>query len=122
MSENPTGSVSDGFHTFVELYMHRMRLTAAWFKTLAALCAVDAALSDRPWRSLLHHDGEAPFDGQWFIVGVTLGDIGQVTYHYPLEDWNAFDLPGVDTLNRAEPWDGHTSEQALDRIREWTRS
>lgn len=104
------GKVSDGFHTFDELYRHRMLLTALLFGLLAH--GPDWPKYD-VHRSLLHHDGEEPFGGGWFIVMATL-PTGQVSYHYPLEHWELFD--GIPDVLRAGVWDGHSSEEAADRM------
>lgn len=86
---------SDGYHTFDELYYHRMVL-------FAAICRVYNA---EAWRSKLHHDGTM-FD-DYFIVGVTT-PTGDFTYHYHIEYWDMFD--GVNVLPNAPEWDGHTSD------------
>lgn len=108
------GDVSDGFHTFNQLYAHRMALTAALFR------ALDGRRSGiSPWRSLLHHDGRVPFGEGWFIVGVTLPGVGQISYHYPLRYWHDFDIPGVLTLELAEPYDGHEADDVVLRLLAW---
>lgn len=93
-------NVSDGYHTFAELYHHRAVLTAALFNE----CALSA------WKSKLHADGT--MDEGYFITGMETG-YGQVTYHYPLKYWDMFN---VVELVRAPEWDGHTPEEAIARI------
>lgn len=107
------GDVSDGFHTFAELYRHRMLLNAALFNAWAnaAEWGLDGTVNG-VHKSLLHSDGAAPFGGGWFIVVAQL-PTGQVSYHYPLEHWDLFDVPEQE---RAAVWDGHTAEQAADRL------
>lgn len=53
-----TGSTSDGYHTFDELYHHR----AVLFSVIVAM------FRGRSWKSLHHHDGSM-YDGM-FIVGI----------------------------------------------------
>lgn len=104
-----TGDVSDGYHTFDELYAHRHALFAALCRTL----------SHRAWRAKAHHDGEA-FEG-YFIAGIDLalgGADKTVTYHLPLSDWDLLDAVDT-TLDRAPEWDGHTPSDVVDRLREW---
>lgn len=84
--------VSDKWHTFGELYYHRMILTLC----LASL------LPDYSWKSKLHHDGTM-FDDN-FIVGFDTPG-GQYSYHYDMEYWYLFD--NIKTLNRAPEYDGH---------------
>lgn len=95
------GDTSDGYHTFNELYHHR----AVLFSVIVA------KFSDRAWKSKLHADGTM-FDGM-FIVGIETPD-GQATYHYDVEPyWEMFRCKEVD---RAPEWDGHTPDQAIERI------
>lgn len=111
------GSTSDGFHTLDELYAHRMCLTMALFRALNGRIT-----GISPWRSRFHHDGSAPFGGGWFIVGATLPGFGQVSYHYPERYWHDFDILGVRTLERGEPWDGHEPADVLLRLAGWATS
>lgn len=95
------GDASDGYHTFNELYHHR----AVLFSVIVA------KFSDRAWKSKLHADGTM-YEGM-FIVGIETPD-GQATYHYNVEPyWNLFKCKEVD---RAPEWDGHTPDQAIERI------
>lgn len=95
------GNTSDGYHTFNELYHHRALLFSV----------VVSQFKDIAWKSKLHYDGTM-FDGM-FIVGVNTLH-GQATYHYDIEPyWDMFDCKEVE---RAPEWDGHTAEQAIERI------
>lgn len=86
------GQISDGYHTFDELYYHRMML-------FAVICRKFSNLS---WKSWKHADGSM-FDN-YFIVGITTRE-GHYTYHYHGDYWNLFD---VHELEFAPEWDGHT--------------
>lgn len=88
------GEISDGFHTFNSLYRQRLIL-------FAALCNTYSELA---WKSKRHFDGEVPFGGGWFIVGINTPE-GQYTYHYELKDWDLFKCQ---ELECAPQWDGHT--------------
>lgn len=94
------GDVSDGYHTFNELYRHRTVL-------FSVVCNQNRDIS---WKSKQHDDGTM-FDGM-FIVGINTLD-GQATYHCDLDDWDMFD---VKELEYAPKWDGHTSDDVLDRL------
>lgn len=95
------GETSDGYHTFNELYHHR----AVLFSVIVA------TFGDRAWKSKLHADGTM-YDGM-FIVGIETPD-GQATYHYDIDPyWNLFRCT---ELERAPEWDGHTPNQAIERI------
>ena len=77
------GEVSDGYHTFNELYYYRMLYNAAFFNLLP-----------KEWvhKSKIHHTGEECFGGGWFIVMANL-PTGQVSNHYELKDWDLFQVP-----------------------------
>jgi hypothetical protein len=85
------GDVSDGYHTFDELYYHREIL-------FAVICN---SYKDKAWKSWKHHDGTM-YDN-YFIVGIDTPE-GQYSYHYPIESWLFFD---VKELDKAPMWDGH---------------
>ena len=88
--------VSDGFHTFRQLYYQRMMLFATIVKQN----------KDKAWKSLRHEDGELCFGGGWFIVGIDTPE-GSYTYHY--ED-NYFSLFDCEELECSKHWDGHTEK------------
>lgn len=104
----PEGEISDGYHTFDDLYEYRMLYNACFFTMLAGM-------PGNPYKvhkSYFHHDGKMPFGGGWFIVMATL-PAGQISNHYPLKYWHLFDIPQQAI---ADKWDGHTSEQAKMRM------
>jgi hypothetical protein len=108
----PGGSdeISDGFHTFGELYDHRRALTAGLCKALS----LDA------WRSKAHHPEDNPmFEGGYFIVGINL-PTGTITYHYKLAHWG--DFAGVVELEHAPKWDGAAPDATVERLLEWARN
>lgn len=84
--------ISDGYHTFEELYYHRMML-------FVIVCNQN---KEKAWKSKMHDDGTM-FD-DYFIVGVKTPK-GQYTYHYHLDYWPLFT---VKELDLAPKWDGHT--------------
>lgn len=88
----PTKRVSDGYHTFSELYDHRMILSSIILNLHP----------DISWKSKLHCDGTM-FGDDNFIVGIDTPE-GQYTYHYKSEFWDMFK---VKELDRAPKYDGH---------------
>lgn len=97
--EKCKGLISDGSHTFDELYYHRMIL-------FAVICNSN---QDVAWKSKLHHDGTM-YDN-YFIVGVDT-PAGQYSYHYHMDHWNKF---RVRELIYAPEWDGHMPKD-VDRL------
>lgn len=87
--------MSDGYHTFADLYEQRLILSAALAKN-----------NPHAWKSKRHEDGSVPFGGGWFIMGFDT-DEGCYTYHYELKDWDLFQCK---ELEKGKPWDGHTSK------------
>jgi hypothetical protein len=102
-----TSQISDGYHTFAELYEHRHALFLALLRYHAQ--------SNEVWKSRLHSDGSS-FDG-WFIVGSHF-DGKQVTYHLPESIWNR--CTWIEELERSPLWDGHTSSDVVNRINNFT--
>ena len=92
------GELSDGYHTFNQLYHQRAVLFA---------CIVKQN-KNKAWKSFKHSDGKYCFDsnGEWFIVGVDTPQ-GSYTYHYAKEYWDMFDCQGLEC---GKEWDGHTEE------------
>ena len=98
--DNPdkTDDISDGYHTFDELYYQRMMLT----KTVA-LAAVTNFDKDTVYRSKLHSDGTMYKD--FFIVVFNTPE-GNFSYHYHMMYWGVFDF--LEERPNAEEFDGHT--------------
>ena len=91
--------VSDGHHSFEELYYHRMVL-------FSIICNQNR---ERAWKSWLHADGSMYED--YFIVGITTPE-GDYSYHYHKDYWDKFK---VSELKNAPAWDGHKPEE-IERL------
>ncbi|MGX6402806.1 WDGH domain-containing protein [Dermabacter hominis] len=101
------GQISDGYHTFDELYEYRML-----YNSHAATGWLTAGYPVvKSWR---HSDGELCFGGGWFIVTAELPS-GQVSNHYAAKHWELFDVPEVDLPPK---WDGHTPQDVARRLRD----
>ena len=112
----------DGYHTFDELYDHRITLFIALCKLIAGvgflftkeLGKVSSLEKNMPvWRSKAHHDGSV-WDG-WFILGIGKEKGEQITYHLPLSRWDETGF--AETLEKAPEWDGHTPDDVLKRLK-----
>lgn len=104
-----TGTASDGYHTFDELYEHRCHLFVALMRSNPEIS----------WRANNHADGTM-FDG-WFVAGMHL-PTGDITYHLPVGMWYLLDGVGIATSNKAPEWDGHTAVDTVKRLAEWCGS
>ena len=94
--------LSDGYHTFKELYDFRREYNAA-------------LVNSGVWKahkSYRHHDGELCFGGGWFIVMIDT-PFGQISNHYENEYWDEFHCEEKEI---ADEWDGHTEKDVLDRL------
>ena len=103
------GNISDGYHTFNELYEYRLLYNASMFNELAKQGLYDVHKSKR------HSDGEECFGGGWFIVQAQL-PTGQISNHYEMKDWDLFQIPEKE---KANPYDGHTPHDVAKRLREF---
>lgn len=100
-----TDKVSDGAHTFADLYVQRSLL-------FSALCRVHG---DKAWRSHRHSDGSAR--DNYFIAGLELPTGKHVTFHMTDDFWAC--LHNVRTLDKAPAWDGHEPKDVCDRLEDW---
>lgn len=112
------GDVSDGYHTFDELYEHRSILFLALLRSIqdtnefAEYESLDVFA--HPWYSKKHEDGTM-FPGM-FIAGMST-DHGSVTYHFDEKYLPLFEKAEIEYLDRAPEWDGHTPEDGLEVLK-----
>lgn len=101
--KNDIGNISDGYHTFNELYHHRALL-------FATICNEHPELA---WKSKQHDDINTPMYEGMFICGINT-PLGQATYHYNIDPY--WDMFHVRELEKAPIYDGHTPDEAIKRI------
>ena len=104
-----TNGISDGYHTFGELYAHRIELWIAFLKSLAPTANPDEIV----WRSKANDKGEV-WEG-WFLLGRSYTPGKQISYHLPIDRWEECDF--AEELEQAPPFDGHTSNDVLERLK-----
>lgn len=97
------GDLSDGYHTFNELYHHRAIL-------FSVICNNHPEIA---WKSMRHNEPNSPMYDGMFIVGIETPQ-GQATYHYDIDPY--WDMFKVKELDLAPAWDGHTPDEAIRRI------
>lgn len=128
-SGTPVDSIeelSDGTHTFNELYEYRMLYNAAFFNGMVSYNKVEADEKNKSslsytstsvrydvHKSKRHSDGEECFGGGWFVVMAEL-PTGQISNHYEMKYWDLFKIPKKE---KANVWDGHTPQQAAERLK-----
>ena len=95
------GEISDGYHTFNELYEHRNTL----FITLCRL---------------MYHTGlvwKKPIEDGWFLLGIGIEPGKQISYHLPESLWSLTDFIRINPAPKVQ-WDGHTSNDVIKRLKE----
>jgi len=107
VEENDKQNISDWYHTFWELYKHRIHLFIALCKSLQA----HNTISWKSIKSKLHYDWTS-FDW-WFIIQLKTPK-WQISYHLPNEYWDKCNF--IETVEKANEWDWHTSNDVLDRL------
>ena len=128
--------LSDGYHTFDELYEFRKMYNAVLFNEWASnyyeilknyedvdIKTLHPEIQNflntikpkynvhKSWR---HNDGELCFGGGWFIVSAML-PTGLISNHYKAEDWDLFKVPEVEKA--IYEFDGHTPQDVLVRLK-----
>lgn len=106
------GDISDGYHTFNELYEHRIALFKALSRAIMDMGEA-ATVSRLVWKTKTYFNGSPVQDG-WFLAGI--GDIGdlQISYHIPISEWDTWPAD----IEHAPEFDGHTSADVLKRLGE----
>lgn len=101
--------ISDGRHTFRELYKQR----------LIMFCTICNCFPNLSWKSRKHFDEENDpmFNGD-FIAGINTPE-GIATYHIKLEYWDLFEIPEID---RAPKYDNYTPDDVMNRILSLSRT
>lgn len=110
LKDDEVENVSDGYHTFNELYSHRILLFLLVMKLLAKQEGEGVV-----WWSENHHDG--PSYSGWLICGIYKEEGKQITYHIP-SSYKEFLLKceNIEHLDKAPEFDGHSSDDVLDRL------
>ena len=112
VEEGRVGAMSDGYHTYDELYEHRNLLLL-----LAHRLGDGLSLAPFGWMSRRHADGST-VDG-YFVVGLDLhtgSETLEISYHLPDRLWDLAEAAGLLPIARGK-WDGHTASDVVDRIR-----
>lgn len=104
-SMEEANKVSDGYHTFGEVYQHRVTL-------YLLLCKVLQKQRYCVWRSKLHDD-KSCIEG-YFLLGINTKEGEQITYHIKNQHWDSTGF--ADTFDVAPEFDGHTSQDVVTRL------
>lgn len=94
--------ISDGYHTFGELYEVRCLL----------FVAIIQAHKNIAWRAWKNADGQK-WEG-WFVCGIQPQEGKQITFHLPEKFWT--NLEGIETHETNPYFDGHSSKDVVVRL------
>lgn len=102
----PPGQLSDGYHTFDELYEHRYALFVALANILFIRDLADVYIAEA--------NADGTKEPGWFLVVVNSPE-GQISYHLPdrLRKEMSVDMPVYDVNPE---YDGHTSQDVIERL------
>ena len=99
LEKTANGEISDGYHTFNELYKHRNWL----FINFCYMC------------QLYHHNTVYRYKTEegWFVLMVTASnDKVQMSYHLPIDLWEYCDF-ALDDATASKIFNGHNSADVL---------
>lgn len=101
-------NISDGYHSFKELYSQRITIWKAFITSLTLIpnCPYNV------YKCKKHHDGTG-YDG-WFMSLVIGANNEQISYHLPDSEWDT--CSGIIYEQAPVPWDGHGCDEVLERI------
>lgn len=108
LSDEEKNLVSDGYHSFKELYDHRCALSVFALNIIGRRQKSDTFEGNKAWKSRKNSNGEH-LPG-WFIAGIG----PWLTYHLPDSLWDNLRVPEIEK----GLWDGHTSKDVLSRLLE----
>lgn len=99
--------LTDGYHSFKELYDFKRVYNSALFNLLhqTQFCRV--------WKSYKHYEGDLCFGGNWFIVVAEL-PTGQISNHYENKYWEEFNIPVVE--KSLIEWDNPQAKDVIERL------
>jgi hypothetical protein len=108
------GLISDGYHTFNEMYDHRNIL-------FMALCSMRDYNESRHgfsddvivWKTRFDFENKYCGDG-WFIMGIGTKKGEQITYHLPFKFWDKCKF--AKSVEKVPAFDGHNSKDVIDRL------
>lgn len=107
------GVISDGYHTFDELYEHRNTLFIALCRYISNDAENDPRVKTCIWRSKRNSYG-SEMEG-WFLLGIGKVSGEQITYHLPTNKWDECSFAEI--MIMAPEFDGHKPQDVLERIK-----
>ena len=105
-----TKNISDKWHTFDDLYNHRMAFNIALCNAINLLNYENYT---KCYKSKKHYDNknDPMFEGSFIVV--IESPQGQISYHYKLAEWDKFEIEEREEANK---YDGHTPDDTIVRL------
>ena len=100
------GDISDGYHTFGELYAHRRALMLVLMRSHPG----------DSFRTRQHHPDDDPMFPGHFMIGID-SPAGPIRYHVGDAHWSLFDFAA--TIPHAPKWDGAGPDATVERLLKW---
>lgn len=110
-SKGDKSKISDGYHTFEELYDHRNTLFIALCKSL--MVNDPDHYENKIYKTRFDSENKYCGDG-WFILGINFPKGKQISYHLPFKFWET--CKQFQSFDKAPVFDGHTSKDVLERL------
>lgn len=105
--------LSDGAHSFKELYEHRCLL---YISLVNILCVWSEHKGDFTCtKAILHSDGTS-YKDMFLLVVENNNTQEQISYHIPSKYW---EMVECESSMFAPDYDNHTSAMVLERLRDW---
>lgn len=105
------GNISDGYHTFNELYDHRNTMFIALCKSL--MVNDPDHFEGKIYKTRFDFENKYCGDG-WFILGINFPKGKQISYHLPFKYWET--CKQFQSFDKVPAFDGHTSKDVLERL------
>ena len=136
LTDEDRGKISDGYHSFDELYTFRKLYNALIVNEIQNQIDTQQEIlvqNDRSknmkgghthvGKSKRHSDGELCFGGDWFVVYIIYNDIKLenalvISNHYHMDDWDLFQVP---ESYKGPEYDGHTTTDVIERLNDLIR-
>lgn len=110
-----TEDISDGYHTFWELYEHRNSVFIWLCKTISDIHN-DMWTWMRVVRSKIHEDWLNVWEEWGMFLMVLHTEHWQISYHLDKKDWDLCNFADTE-LQAKIPFDWHTPEDSINRLR-----
>lgn len=111
--EFKTDNISDWYHTFWELYKHRIHLYIALCRNKSRINRLKG--SYKCIRSKIHEDGLNVWEEWGMFLMVLHTPYWQISYHLDKEYWDKCDFAETEEKAKTK-FDGHSSNDVLERL------